>query len=31
MITYLRERRLLGIVNGLWMSMMLWLIIWRML
>src|SRR5882724_7738227 len=27
MITYLRERRLLGIVNGLWMSAALWLII----
>lgn len=31
MITYLRERGLLGIVNGLWISVVLWLIIWRML
>src|SRR5882724_9509773 len=27
MITYLRERGLLGVVNGLWMSAALWLVI----
>lgn len=31
MITCLRERRLLGMVNGLWISVVLWLITWRML
>jgi len=31
MITWLWDRRLLGIVNGLWMAGVLWLLIWRLL